>query len=436
MVIFFRSRKRFGHFLQGKTILRQLYQLKVTLVFKIILSTKDNGSKASANSTGGGGVSFSLSEEQRDFQELAKKFATEEIIPKAAHHDQTGEYPMDIIKKAWELGLANTHIPQEFGGLELGVFNSSLITEELAVGCTGIQTALEANNLAEAPLIVAGNKDQNKKYLGRMTEEPLMAAYCVTEPGAGSDVAGIATKAIKKGNDWVINGQKMWITNGGKANWYFVLARTEFSEKRAGKAFTGFIVDANTPGITVGRKEINLGQRASDTRGISFEEVVVPSENVLGSPGEGFKIAMSAFDITRPLIAAGAVGLARRALEEATKYAHERKTMNKLIIEHQAVAFMLADTAIGIEAARNMVWKSSWIHDQGGKNTYYASIAKALASDVAVNAASMAVQVFGGNEYPVEKLYRDCKIFQIYEGTSQIQRLIISRHLSDLIMNN
>lgn len=225
------------------------------------------------------GPTFSLTEEQLGYQELARKFAREEIAPKAAYHDQTGEYPTEIIKKAWELGLVNTHIPTELGGLGFGVFDSSLITEELSWGCTGIQTAIEANGLAEAPLIVAGNKEQNKKYLGRMTEEPLMAAYCVTEPGAGSDVAGITTKAEKRGDKWVINGQKMWITNGGKANWYFVLARSDPTAK-AGSAFTGFIVDANTPGITLGKKEINLGQRASDTRGVTFEEVVVPQENV------------------------------------------------------------------------------------------------------------------------------------------------------------
>ncbi|CAG8474342.1 9062_t:CDS:2 [Racocetra persica] len=397
-----------------------------------------------------GSINFSLNEVQKEFQELARNFSHEVIAPNAAHYDKTGEFPTEIIKKAWELGLVNTHIPQEYGGIGLGVLDSSLISEEIAWGCTGIQTAIEANGLAEAPLLIAGNKEQNKKYLGRMTEEPLMAAYCVTEPGAGSDVAGISTRAEKKGDKWVINGQKMWITNGGKANWYFVLARTDPNAK-PGSAFTGFIVDANTPGITVGRKEINMGQRASDTRGISFENVVVPEENVIGTAGKGFKIAMAAFDITRPLIAAAAVGLARRALEEATRYSLERRTMGKPIFEHQSIAFILADIAIGIESARNMrilnvhqsnastFQQASWLHDQGEKNTFYASIAKALASDVAVNSANMAVQVFGGNgfntEYPVEKLYRDSKIFQIYEGTSQIQRLIISRHLADNVAN-
>jgi acyl-CoA dehydrogenase len=381
-------------------------------------------------------IGFSLTEEQHEYQQLAKKFTRDEIIPNAAHFDRTGEYPTEILKKLWEVGLLNTHIPEQYGGPGLGALDACLITEELAFGCTGIQTAAEANTLAEAPLIIAANESQKKKYLGRMTEEPLMAAYCVTEPGAGSDVAGAKTFAVKKGDSWVVNGQKMWITNGGKANWYFLLAKTDLNAS-AGRAFTGFIVDANSPGITVGKKEINMGQRASDTRGISFEEVVIPDENRLGDIGQGFKIAMGAFDITRPAVAAGAVGLARRALEEATKYSMERKTMGKPICEHQAVAFILADMAIGVETSRLIVWKAAQMIDEGKKNTYYASIAKALAADVANKAAADAVQVFGGNgfnsEYPVEKLMRDAKIFQIYEGTAQIQRVVISRLLLDRV---
>ncbi|XP_078326031.1 medium-chain specific acyl-CoA dehydrogenase, mitochondrial-like [Crassostrea virginica] len=380
------------------------------------------------------GVTFELSDEQKEYKDLARKFCREEIVPKAPHYDQTGEYPWDIIKKAHSLGLINMHIPKDQGGLDLGIFDTCLVTEELAYGCTGIQTAIEANSLGQMPVIIAGNKAQKDKYLTRMIEEPLMCAYCVTEPGAGSDVAGIKTRAVKKGNEYVLNGQKMWITNGGHANWYFVLARTaEDPKMSAGKAFTGFIVDRDTPGITVGRKEWNMGQRASDTRGITFEDVVVPAENVLGAEGMGFKIAMGAFDKTRPPVAAGAVGLAQRALDEATKYSMERKTMGKLICEHQAVAFILADMAIGVETARLATQRSAWEIDQGRRNTYYASIAKALAGDVANKCATDAVQVFGGNgfnsEYPVEKLMRDAKIYQIYEGTAQIQRMIISREL-------
>lgn len=378
------------------------------------------------------GLCFDLSPEQREFQELARKFAREEIAPVAAHHDRTGEYPWDVIKKAHALGLMNGHIPQEFGGLGLSVLDGCLIGEELAWGCTGIATALEANGLGQMPVLIAGNTEQKKKYLGRMIDEPLMCAYCVTEPGAGSDVAGIKTRAEKKGDHYVLNGQKMWITNGGMANWYFVLARTNSNPKApANQAFTGFIVERDTPGLTPGRKEVNMGQRASDTRGITFEDVVVPKENVLIGEGAGFKIAMGAFDKTRPPVAAGAVGLAQRALDEATKYATERKTFGAEIYKHQAVAFILADMAIGIETSRLAWMKSAYEIDQGRRNTYYASIAKALAADVANKCATDAVQVFGGNgfnsDYPVEKLMRDAKIYQIYEGTAQIQRVIISR---------
>jgi acyl-CoA dehydrogenase len=288
------------------------------------------------------------------------------------------------------------------------------------------------NELAAAPVEVAGTQEQKKKYLGRLIEAPIQAAYCVTEPGAGSDVQGLTTTAVKKGNDWVINGQKMWITGGGVANWYFVLTKV-FDGKKP--QFTAFIVDRNSPGVTVGKKEINMGQRCSDTRGISFEEVVVPGANLLGKVGDGFKIAMKAFDRTRPPVGAGAVGLARRALEESIAYAQQRKTFGVPIAQHQAVAQMIADMAINVEAGRLLVHRAAWEIDQGRRNTYYASVAKAFAADMANKAASDAVQIFGGNgfntEYPVEKLMRDAKIFQIYEGTSQIQRVIIAKEIFD-----
>ncbi|XP_002936129.3 medium-chain specific acyl-CoA dehydrogenase, mitochondrial [Xenopus tropicalis] len=394
-------------------------------------STAPNAA-AAASSQGSLGFNFELSEQQKEFKATARKFAREEIMPLAAHYDKTGEYPVPLIKRAWELGLMNGHIPENCGGLALGIFDTCLITEEIAYGCTGVQTAIEANSLGQMPVIIAGNEAQKKKYLGRMMEEPLMCAYCVTEPGAGSDVAGLKTRAEKKGNEYIINGQKMWITNGGKANWYFLLARTNPDPKvPASKAFTGFIVEADSPGIQIGRKEMNMGQRCSDTRGIVFEDVRVPAENVLIGEGAGFKIAMGAFDKTRPPVAAGAVGLAQRALDEATKYAVERKTFGKLIAEHQAVSFMLAEMAMKVELARLAYQRAAWEVDAGRRNTYYASIAKAYAGDIANQVASDAVQVFGGNgfnsDYPVEKLMRDAKIYQIYEGTAQIQRLIVAR---------
>jgi acyl-CoA dehydrogenase len=376
-------------------------------------------------------LSFELSDEQKELQRLSREFAAKEILPKAAHHDQTGEYPRAIASKAWELGLVNTHIPEAYGGMGLGVLEGCIITEEFAYGCTGIATAMEANSLASAPVIVAGNEEQKKKYLGMLTAEPLFVAYCVTEPDAGSDVAGIRTTAKKVGDEYVINGEKMWITNGSVASWYFVLAYTDPALKHRG--MSGFIVDAKSPGITVGKKEMNMGQRASDTRGITFQDVRVPAKNLLGQEGDGFKIAMSAFDHTRPTVSAGAVGLARRAMDESIEYAKTRKTFGKPILAHQAVSFMIADMAKDIEAARLLVWRAAWEIDQGRRNTRFAAYAKAFAADVANRVATDAVQIHGGygysTEYPVEKLMRDAKIYQIYEGTSQIQRLIIGKEI-------
>ena len=323
----------------------------------------------------------------------------------------------------------NCHIPEEYGGMGLSTLDGCIITEELAYGCTGIQTACEANGLAQAPVILAGNDAQKKKYLGRMTEEWMMACYAVSEPVAGSDVAGLSTKAERLSDgSYKVNGSKMWITNAGHANWMFLLART--SDGPAGSSFTAFVVDMDTPGISVGRKEINMGQRASDTRGITLEDVIVPAENVLGAEGQGFKVAMGAFDRTRPPVAAGAVGLASRAMHEATTYAMERKTFGKPIAQHQAISFMIADMACSIETARHAVWRACYEVDVGRRNSYWASIAKLYASEMSNRVVNDALQVFGGagfnTEYIAEKLYRDQRIYQIYEGTSQIQRVIIA----------
>jgi acyl-CoA dehydrogenase len=374
---------------------------------------------------------FDLSPEQQSLIELARDFGEKEMRPHVEHFDQTGEYPWPIIKKAHELGLMNTHITPEFGGLGLSVLDGCLIAEELSSYCSGMYTALEANGLAQAPLIVAGNDEQKKQFLVPMTQEPIMAAYGVTEPHAGSDVQGIKTTAKKVGDDYVINGSKMWITNASVASWYFVLA---YTNKELGfKGMTGFIVPANTPGIEVGKKEKNLGQRCSDTRGLIFTDVKIPSKYRLGAEGDGFKIAMKAFDHTRPPVAAGAVGVAKAAMNHAMKYATERKTFGVPIAKHQAVSFMIAEMAMNIEAARLLVWKSAHEIDQGRRNTKFAAMAKAFAADMCNKVCTDAVQVFGGygysTEYPVEKLYRDSKIFQIYEGTSQIQRLIISKEI-------
>lgn len=376
-------------------------------------------------------IGFSLTDEQKEYQALAREFTQKEIAPKAAYYDETTEYPRDIINKAFAVGLMNSHIPEEYGGLGLGVLEGCLIGEEISAGCTAIGTAMEANMLAAAPVIVAGNDDQKKRFLTPLTESPLLAAYCVTEPAAGSDVQGIKTMAKQVGDDYIINGSKMWITNASVADWYFVLAYTN-PEKKV-KGMSGFLVPANTPGIEVGKKEQNMGQRCSDTRGISFTDVKVSKANMLGGEGDGFKIAMAAFDHSRPVVAAAAVGLARSAMEHAIRYATERTTFGVPIASHQAISFMIADMAMSIEAARLLVWKSAWQCDNGERNTQLAAYAKAFAADTAMKVATDAVQVFGGygysKEYPVEKLMRDAKIFQIYEGTSQIQRLIIAKEI-------
>lgn len=376
-------------------------------------------------------VDFTLTEEQELLRQLSRDFAKNEIIPVAAHHDETGEFPVEVVKKAWENGLCNTKIPEAYGGLGLGVFESCLIAEELGYGCTGITTAIEANNLAQAPLIVAASDTVKKKFLAPMMDEFQMAAYAVTEPGAGSDVAGLKTTAVRKGNTWVLNGTKQWITNAAKANWYFVLAKTDPTAGHRG--MTGFVVPRDTPGVSVGRKEKNMGQRASDTRQVVFEDVEIPADYIVGEEGHGFKVAMAAFDITRPMVASCAVGLAKRALNESVAYANQRKTFGQPIANHQAIAFMIADMATSVEAARMLVWNAAITFDQGRRNSLMAAHAKRFAADEAMRVATDAVQVFGGygfnSEYPVEKLMRDAKIFQIYEGTSQIQRLIISRHV-------
>jgi acyl-CoA dehydrogenase len=376
-------------------------------------------------------IDFSLTEEQRQLQELAHEFAKNEMRPVAAHHDRTGEFPLEVCRKAWKLGLLNIHIPQEYGGLGLGVLDACLMSEELAWGCSGIRTVFEANSLASMPLILGGTPEQKKRFLVPMLEELRFAAYCVTESGAGSDVAGIRTLARRVGEDYVLSGSKMWITSASKASWYFVLAYTDPEQRHRG--MSGFIVPADSPGIEVGAKEQNMGQRASDTRGITFSDVVVPASLRLGAEGDGWKLAMGAFDHTRPPIAAAAVGLARSAMEHAIDYARERQAFGRPLSEFQGVSFMIADMAKDIEAARMLTWRAAWLIDQGERNTKFAAFAKAFAADTAMRVTTDAVQVFGGygysQEYPVEKLMRDAKIFQIYEGTSQIQRVVIAREL-------
>ncbi len=379
-------------------------------------------------------VDFNLSDEELAIRDTARQFAKQDIVPHASHFDQTMEYPWPVIRRAHEAGLLNMHLPEKFGGSGLKAFAHVLVAEELAAGCAGIATAMAANDLALSPLVASGREDLVEELAAPMSiakENPVMAAYCVTEPGAGSDVQGIRTTVRRDGDDYIMNGEKMWITNASVASWFYVLATMEPGAGH--KAMCAFAMPAKLPGIKIGKKEVNLGQRCSDTRAIVFQDVRVPKKYLLGVEGDGFKIAMRAFDSARPNVAAGAVGVARSAMEYAVKYAQERKAFGKAIAQHQAVTFMLADMAKDIEASRLLTWQAAKEIESGRRSSKYASMAKCLAGDTAVRVTSDAIQIFGGygynTEYPVEKLYRDAKIYQIYEGTQQIQRLIIARQL-------
>jgi acyl-CoA dehydrogenase len=375
-------------------------------------------------------VDFTLTDEQKDLRELAHNFAEKEIRPVAWDYDRDGTWPQEIINKAWEVGLMNVHVAEAYGGPGLDHLSGCLIEEELGWGCSGIGTTLMANGLASAPLFIGGSEEVKKKYLTMLTEEPKLASFCLTEPDAGSDVSGMRTTAVRKGDKYVINGSKCFITNGGYADWYTVYAKTD---KDAGhRGISAFVVPKDDT-VTVDKKEDKLGQRASNTATITFNETEVPAENLLGQENHGFKLAMQTLDFTRPGVAGLAVGIARAAFEFASDYSKERVQFGVPIAMHQAVAFMIADMATKVEAGRLLTWKSAVLLDQGQRNTLVASHAKRFAADSAMEVTVDAVQVYGGygfiKEYPVEKLMRDAKIMQLYEGTSQIQRLVIAREV-------
>ena len=376
-------------------------------------------------------ISFDLTDDQQAFQKAARDFTKARIIPVAAECDAHSKFPHDVFKEAWKQGFVAPNLPEEYGGLGLHEIDHVIITEELAYGCTGIQTSITANVLSATPIMIAGSDAQKKKYLGMLAAEPVYAAYAITEPAAGSDAAGIQCTAKKVGNEWVLNGQKCYITNASLASWYIVFATTDASKRH--KAIMAFIIDRDTPGLSIGRKEDKMGQRASDTATIILEDVKVPQSAVLASEGQGFRVAMETFDRTRPDIGAGACGLMRRAMEESIKFALERKTFGTAIANHQAIQFMIADMGIKYEATRLLVQKAACLIDSGSKNSLIACYSKAFGADSAMQVATDAVQIFGGagfmKDYPVEKLMRDAKILQIYEGTSQIQRMVIAKNL-------
>ncbi|MEO6950391.1 MAG: acyl-CoA dehydrogenase family protein [Polyangia bacterium] len=378
---------------------------------------------------------LSLTDEQQALIQTAKEFARKEIIPVAGQLDEEGTFPSEIAKKAFATGLMNAEVPEAYGGLGLSCLTHSLVSEELAYGCLGINTTLAANMLGAMPLIIAGSEAQKQKYLGALTTGkdggPMYAAYACSEPDAGSDVAGMRTRVEKKGDGWVLNGQKRWITNAGVASFITTFATSDPKLKH--KGISCFVVDTNTPGVKMGKKENKMGQRASLTNDVIFEDVHLPKEALIGEEGQGFKVAMKTFDRSRPWIASGAAGVIRRALDESRAYSLERKTFGVPIASHQAVQFMMADMAIAYEATRLLYMKASWMVDSGRLDSIVSAYAKCYGADEAMKATTDAVQIFGGygytKEYPVEKLMRDAKLLQIYEGTSQIQRIVIARNL-------
>jgi acyl-CoA dehydrogenase len=373
-------------------------------------------------------VDFTLTDEQKNLRDLAHDFAEKEIRPVAWEYDKEGTWPQDVIEKAHEVGLMNTHVPEEYGGAGLDYFDGCLIEEELAWGCSGIQTSLGANGLAGAPVLLGGSEEVKKEFFEALTAEPKLASFCLTEPGAGSDVSGMRTKAVKKGDKYVLTGSKCFITNGQYADYYTVYAKTDMDAGHRG--ISAFLVKRDDT-VVIDKKEDKMGQRASNTATVTFNETEVDAKYLLAEENKGFKLAMMTLDRTRPGVAAMATGIARAAFEFATEYSKERVQFGVPIAMHQAIQFMIADMATKVHLSRLATWNSAVLLDQGKRNTLESSHAKRFAADTAMEVTTDAVQIYGGygfiKEYPVEKLMRDAKIMQLYEGTSQIQRLVIAR---------
>src|SRR5512135_535797 len=374
-------------------------------------------------------LGFDPTPEQEALREMSHKFAANEIRPRAAEWDRDGVFPLELFRKAFDLGLMTGFIPETHGGQGLTMLDTCILEEEISWGCSGVATSMYANALALGPILLAGTAEQKQAFVQPFATEFRFASFCLTEPGAGSDAGGIATTARRDGDGYVLNGRKCFITNGVRASQYTVFASTDRS--RGHRGLTAFVVPRETPGVSPGKKEDKMGQRASETSDVLFEDVRIPEANRLGAEGEGFKIAMRTLDYARAAVAAMAVGVARAAYEHAAEYARQRIQFGQPIAMNQAIYFLLADMATDIEAARLLTWKAAWLADQGKRNTKEASFAKAFAADLAMRAATDAVQIFGGygymKDYPVEKLMRDAKLLQIFEGTSQIQRMVIAK---------
>ena len=371
-----------------------------------------------------------LDQDTLSLKEMVRDFVDHEVIPVAAEYDKSGEFPMAIYDKAIEMGLGCMYMPERFGGPELSKVTFCSISEELARGDIGVATSLGGSCLASLPVMIAGTEEQ-KKHWFEVVAEKKFAAFCLTEPGAGSDASGVRTTAVEDGDEYVINGTKCFITNGGVAGIYAVLAVTD--KTKGVKGLSCFIVERDRPGISIGKEEDKMGMRLSNTTEVIFQDVRIPKENLLGKLGEGFKIMMKTLDASRPGVGAIGVGVAQRALEEAVKYAKERVQVGKPICANQAIQFMLADMEIAVESARQMYLHAAELADAGLPYTMESSIAKTMGGDAAMKCALDALQIHGGygymKEYPVEKLVRDAKITQIYEGTNQIQRVVIAGQL-------
>ncbi|MBD3340780.1 MAG: acyl-CoA dehydrogenase [Candidatus Lokiarchaeota archaeon] len=374
-------------------------------------------------------MDFSLTDEQKELQKKAREFAINEVLPVARKYDESEEFPMDIIKKAYEQGLLNLGIPKKYGGAGAGLLESCIVVEEISAACPGIATSIFDNNLGAEPIVIGGSDEQKERILTDIAKNFKLIAFATSEPSMGSDVAGMKCKAEKDGKDYILNGTKFWITNGGHADYITVFATTDPEKKHRGIA--AFIVPTDTEGVKLGKHIPKLGQRASNTVSVVLRDVRIKKENVLAKPGYGFVLAMQTFAHTRPAIGAFAVGCARSAMEYSIDYAKKRETFGRPIEKYQAIQFKIADMFKSVEAARLLTYKSAWEADQGMDNNLSSAIAKAFASDVAMDVTTEAIQIFGGygylRTYPVEKLFRDAKLYQIYEGTSEIQRIVISR---------